>query len=95
MAKMTLEELRNLREAKKKEMLEFEYVRSALKNGLKLGAKLGANPYTFGLVGSSDAMVAAGGFPGVNDSGLAGRLPAILLGGTCPVEYQVVPDTGT
>ena len=41
--------------AKKKEMLEFEYTRSALKNGLKLEAKLGANPYKFGLVGSSDA----------------------------------------
>jgi len=41
--------------AKKKEMFEFEYTRSALKNGLKLEAKLGANPYKFGLVGSSDA----------------------------------------
>ncbi len=40
---------------KKKEMLEFEYTRSALKNGLKLEAKLGTNPYKFGLVGSSDA----------------------------------------
>jgi hypothetical protein len=41
--------------AKKKEMLEFEYTRAALKNGLKLEAKLGVNPYKFGLVGSSDA----------------------------------------
>src|SRR5688572_26086071 len=41
--------------AKKKEMLEFEYTRSALKNGLALEAKLGANPYKFGLVGSTDA----------------------------------------
>ncbi len=41
--------------AKKKEMLEFEYARSALKNGLKLEAKLGTNPYKFGLVGSTDA----------------------------------------
>jgi hypothetical protein len=41
--------------AKKKEMLAFEYTRSALKNGLKLEAKLGVNPYKFGLVGSSDA----------------------------------------
>ncbi len=40
---------------KTKEMLEFEYARSALKNGLKLEAKLGVNPYKFGLVGSSDA----------------------------------------
>ncbi|MEA3210871.1 MAG: hypothetical protein QOE70_3928 [Chthoniobacter sp.] len=41
--------------AKKNEMLEFEYARSALKNGLKLEAKLGVNPYKFGMVGSSDA----------------------------------------
>jgi len=41
--------------AKKKEMLEFEYARSAFKNGLVLEAKLGINPYKFGLIGSSDA----------------------------------------
>jgi hypothetical protein len=37
------------------DMLEFEYTRSALKNGLKLEAKLGINPYKFGLVGSTDS----------------------------------------
>ena len=41
--------------AKQREMLEFEYARSALKNGLKLEQALGANPYKFGLIGSSDA----------------------------------------
>jgi hypothetical protein len=41
--------------AKSKDMLEFEYVRSAYKNGLLLEAKLGANPYKFGLVSGSDA----------------------------------------
>jgi hypothetical protein len=41
--------------AKTKEMLEFEYARSALMNGLKLEQQLGANPYKFGLIGSSDA----------------------------------------
>jgi len=40
---------------KKNEMLEFEYARSALKNGLKLEAALGTNPYKFGMIGSSDA----------------------------------------
>jgi hypothetical protein len=40
---------------KKPEMLEFEYARSALKNGLKLEQTLGVNPYKFGLIGSSDA----------------------------------------
>jgi hypothetical protein len=41
--------------AKTKDMLEFEYARSAYKNGLKLEQELGTNPYKFGLVGSSDA----------------------------------------
>ncbi len=41
--------------AKKPDMLEFEYARSGLKNGLKLEQELGTNPYKFGLIGSSDA----------------------------------------
>jgi len=41
--------------AKQKAMLEFEYARSALKNGLKLEQQLGTNPYKFGMIGSSDA----------------------------------------
>jgi hypothetical protein len=45
----------DLSEPKKPEMLEFEYARAALKNGLRLEAELGVNPYKFGLVGSTDA----------------------------------------
>jgi hypothetical protein len=41
--------------AKRNDMLQFEYARSALKNGLRLEQRLGVNPYKFGLVGSSDA----------------------------------------
>jgi hypothetical protein len=40
---------------KTKEMLELEYARSALKNGLRLEAQFGTNPYKFGLVSGSDA----------------------------------------
>ena len=40
---------------KKKEMLQYEYAREALKNGLKLEKKLGTNPYKFGMVGSTDS----------------------------------------
>ena len=40
---------------KTKEMLQYEYTRSAFKLGLKLEKDLGTNPYKFGLVGSSDA----------------------------------------
>ncbi len=43
---------------KKPEMLQYEYAREALKNGLKLEKKLGTNPYKFGMVGSTDSHTA-------------------------------------
>ena len=42
-------------EAKKPEMLQYEYTREALKNGLKLEKALGVNPFKFGMIGSTDA----------------------------------------
>ena len=42
-------------EAKKPEMLQYEYTREALKTGLKLEKALGANPFKFGVIGSTDA----------------------------------------
>ncbi len=36
-------------------MLQYEYARSALKNGLALERDLGTNPYRFGMIGASDA----------------------------------------
>ena len=36
-------------------MLQYEYARSALKLGLQLGDKLGANPYMFGITAATDA----------------------------------------
>ena len=42
-------------EAKKPEMLQWEYAREALKTGLRLESTLGVNPYKFGMVGSTDA----------------------------------------
>ncbi len=44
-----------LSQSKKPEMLEFEYARSALKNGLKIEQQIGVNPYKFGMIGSTDA----------------------------------------
>ena len=35
--------------------MQYEYARSALKNGLALDQKLGANPYDFGMIGSTDS----------------------------------------
>ncbi|MGI9285900.1 MAG: DUF3604 domain-containing protein, partial [Pseudomonadales bacterium] len=40
---------------KEKSMLQFEYARSALKNGLAMELGLGANPYKFGMIGSTDS----------------------------------------
>ena len=45
----------DITELKKPEMLQREYAREALKNGLKLEKKLGVNPYKFGLVGATDS----------------------------------------
>jgi hypothetical protein len=45
-------------EAKTADMLQWEYAREALKNGLLLERKLGVNPYKFGMVGSTDAHTA-------------------------------------
>jgi len=45
----------DLSEAKKPGMLKGEYAREALKNGLLLEARLGTNPYKFGMVGSTDS----------------------------------------
>ena len=45
----------DLSEAKTPDMLEFEYARAALKNGLALEAEFGTNPYKFGMVGSTDS----------------------------------------
>jgi len=42
-------------EAKTPGMLQYEYSREALKNGLFLERKLGVNPFKFGMIGSTDA----------------------------------------
>jgi len=40
------------------DMLPFEYARSALRLGLELEAKLGVNPFKFGMIGSTDSHTA-------------------------------------
>jgi hypothetical protein len=45
----------DLTELKKDEMLQREYAREALKQGLVLETKLGTNPYKFGMVGATDS----------------------------------------
>jgi len=48
----------DLSAAKTENMLQYEYAREALKNGLLLEKQLGANPYKFGLIGSTDSHTA-------------------------------------
>ena len=55
---------------KKPEMLEFEYARSALRNGLKMEARLGVNPFKIGLVGSTDAHT---GLPAIEEDSFMGK----------------------
>ncbi len=45
-------------EAKKPGMIQYEYTREALKNGLLLEAKLGVNPFKFGMAGGTDSHTA-------------------------------------
>jgi hypothetical protein len=56
------------------EMLEYEYARSALKNGLKLEAAFGTNPYKFGLVGSTDSHL---GFTSAEEDNFFGKTSAM------------------
>ena len=48
----------NLTVPKEAHMIQYEYAREALKNGLRMEAELGTNPYKFGMVGSTDTHTA-------------------------------------
>ena len=48
----------NLTVVKTDDMYQYEYAREALKNGLKMEAESGTNPYQFGMLGSSDTHTA-------------------------------------
>jgi len=43
---------------KKPEMLQYEYIREALKQGMKLEEKLGANPFKYGMAAGTDTHLA-------------------------------------
>jgi hypothetical protein len=49
---------------------EADYVRSGLKRGLELGAKVGANPYKVGMIGSTDSHT---GIAAVEEDNFAGK----------------------
>lgn len=58
---------------KKPGMLNFEYAREAYKHGLEIGQKLGANPFQFGLVGSTDAHT---GLTAADENNFFGKFPS-------------------
>jgi hypothetical protein len=58
---------------KKNEMLRFEYARSALKLGLQQEAKLGVNPFKFGMIGSTDTHTAMSSF---DEDNFFGKVPS-------------------
>ncbi len=60
--------------AKKPEMLQWEYAREALKNGLLLERRLGVNPFKFGMVGSTDAHT---GLAAVEEDNFFGKHPGV------------------
>ena len=77
------------------DMLQYEYAREALKNGLKLQTALGTNPYQFGMVGSTDSHTALstaeennffGKFAGVEP--MAGRMARSMVDVDLPEIWQ-------
>ncbi len=56
----------------RKTMFEHEYARPALKNGLKFEQSLGANPFKFGLAGSTDSHIAVSA---VEENSYMGKFP--------------------
>jgi len=61
-------------EVKKKEMLQYEYARSALKIGLQLEKKLGVNPFKFGMAAGTDGHTA---LPAVAENNFFGKHPGV------------------
>ena len=61
-------------EVKKKDMLQYEYARSALKLGLQLEKKLGVNPFKFGMAAGTDAHTA---LPAVEENNFFGKHPGV------------------
>jgi hypothetical protein len=67
----------NLTAVKEDDMLQYEYAREALKNGLAMEQEHGVNPYKFGMVGSTDTHTALAGAEEENYIGKhAGTEPA-------------------
>src|SRR5258705_67203 len=73
---------------KHKEMLQYDYARSALGLGLKLEDKLGVNPFKFGMIGSRSTP-GHGLYLGLADRGASSRAPRRLS-----FSSRLCPPTG-
>jgi len=71
---------------KTKDMLPREYVREAYKRGLAYEEKLGANPFKFGIVGSTDAHT---GLSTTEENNFFGKVPA-LEPSADPIRFEEV-----
>jgi hypothetical protein len=73
-------------EPKTPDMLPREYAREALKRGLAYEAKLGANPFKFGMIGSTDAHT---GLATTTEDNFFGKV-ALLEPSADPVRFEEV-----
>jgi len=64
---------------KKQEMIQYEYAREAFKNGLLMQAKLGANPFKFGLASGTDTHT---GLTTAEEDNFFGKHPGVEPGPT-------------
>ena len=64
----------DISQIKTDDMLEREYAREALKNGLKLEKKFGTNPYKFGMVGATDSHT---GLPTAEEENFFGKSTSV------------------
>jgi hypothetical protein len=82
----------DLSEKKRPEMLEFEYARAALRNGLKLEQELGVNPYKFGMIGSTDAHT---GLAAIDEDNFWGKTSNVEPSATRATHPWVKTENGT
>jgi len=70
------------------EMLPNEYAREALKRGLAFEEKIGANPFKFGMIGSTDAHTS---IPSTEEDSFFGKISAAEPSGN-PLRYEEIAN---
>jgi hypothetical protein len=78
-------------EAKTKNMLQYEYAREALKNGLKLETAVGSNPFKFGMIGSTDSHT---GLATADDSNFFGKHSGVEPNPKRATDHVVIEGKG-